>query len=86
MSNLFSETPQAYAHLCFLHNPGGVFRHVLLLIGKWSLGLGKLLQDVKAGSRSWHRSGCSRATSVRQQGDVVLQMQDRPEQCPHSCA
>lgn len=46
-------------------------------MGKCCLGWGKVLQDAKAGSHLWHCCGCSYVTSVPQQEDFVLQVQER---------
>lgn len=61
----------------------GVFKHVLLPVGRCYFGCGKVLQDVKAGSHLWHCCGLSHVTSVPQQEDVVLQVQERQGQCPN---
>lgn len=62
------------------------FKHVLLPVDKCCIGWGKVLQDVKAGSHLWHCCGCSCVTSVPQQEDFVLQVQERHGQCPNWCA
>lgn len=37
-ANSFGDACGACARLCFLPNPGGVFKHVLLLVGEFCLG------------------------------------------------